>query len=61
MENQNLHERQERFSYSIPAIKSFSTEGVWMCRIWTEWYTRNISVIRKTSEVGKLAAQGMNI
>jgi uncharacterized membrane protein (DUF2068 family) len=59
-EHQNYHARQEKFSYPIRATKSLSTEGIWTCRIWTEWYAQNASLINKTSEVAKLAAQGTN-
>ncbi len=66
MEHQNYHARQERFSYPIRAVKSLSTEGIWMCPLWTKWYEQNVSLIHKISgleklaELAKLAAEGTN-
>ena len=60
MEHPNYHLRQERFSYPIRAVKSLSTEGIWTCKLWTEWYSRNVHILRNTPEVAKVAAQGSN-
>ena len=57
----NYQIRSERFSSPIRATISFSSDDVYRCQLWEEWYMRNISRLKNTSEIGRLAAEGRNL
>ena len=60
MEGHSHHARQGRFSSTIRAVKSFSTEDVWTCKLWTNWFTpETAKLMRDSSALARAAAQGI--